>query len=519
MDKTENEKGWFPCALEDNEKKEFEVPEYWDCDRCVLRLSWKKDDFDDYTQVTIYYPDAIKNSLIQAEMRFRKQGETEIVPGEMQEDISITIAEEECTNELITDKSFNHIFIGIFSVVLTISILVCIFISRRRKTPIKDPHAGDKYLLIDEENKVGDGRDVKVEKEENIMDQSKKKEIIEDSKFIQDEQFVQDKPLVEYKKLSRKQRKAAAAKAKSKKADNVPANELPEDLPSINEKPIKKEAKKPAKESQKQEVVQKAPEVIQESMLQPEAKVVPEAPIEEEKDSGTSASTPVKEGPPESKKNRLESPENKRELKGVKKIIGSNQDEVLKEFKVMKEIGGTVWRGTHFIFMLDCSTTMEGARWDSTVDGYIECVKRLNGMENVIISGFSFDSIRSPFCREKVPAKATIDKSSIPCTKKKRKYERALKYISQIIERSQYKDYLSCMIFISNGSGGYNETYSIDLLKLIGEGRKFVSYIIGAACNVDEDDLIKLTRDLKGEYYKVHEPETIRDALLSILDL
>lgn len=508
LDKTSNETGWFPCAMKSGEleSSEFEMPKYWDCDSCVLRLSWGEQDIENFKEMNVRCSNAVKRPQ---EKRFIQPEKAETVP----EEIPIAYMEEEDLGESELSKNFDYIYIGIASTALTISILAYSFTPKRKKAAIKDPQADDKYLLIKEEN-VGD---VKVEKEDNIVDKSKRKEIVEDDKFAQ------DGPLAEYKRPSRKQRKAAAAKEKNKKIDKAPVEKLPEDLLPRKEKPIEKEAKNSAKEVQKQEakeVVQKAPEAIQERKPQPAAKIVPEAPIEEEKGSGTSTSTPVKEGSPGSKENQLESPERKGEPKGVKKVIDSNQREVLKEFKMIKEMGRTVWRGTHFIFMLDCSITMEGARWDSTVNGYIECVKRLNGMEDIIISGFSFDTIRSPFCREKIPAKATIDKSLIPCTKKKRKYERALKYITQIIERSQYRDHLACMIFISNGSGGYNESYSTDLLKQIEEGRKFVSYIIGAACNVDDEgDLIQLTRDLKGEYYKVDEPEVISDALLSILGL
>jgi hypothetical protein len=269
---------------------------------------------------------------------------------------------------------------------------------------------------------------------------------------------------------------------------------------------------------QTEEIIQKAPEIVQEKKQSPKSKVHPETQIEEEKNTGTSSSTPDKDI--SSVYNKEDILEGKEITKGVRLVVTSNQNEELADYKVVGENGKAVWKNTHFIFILDCSTTMAGARWDSAVDGYIECVKRLNEMENIIISGFSFDTIRNPFCREKVPAKAPLTKSLIPYTGKARKYERALKYIAQIIERCLNKDYLSCVILISNGSGDYTDTDSKELLKQIEAERKVASYIIGAACDRGEDrDMVKLARDVNGEYYRVAEPAVIGNVLLSALEL
>jgi len=315
-----------------------------------------------------------------------------------------------------------------------------------------------------------------------------------------------EKPLVEYKRPPAKREVAVQEKA-------------------INDKETCKVGTRNSRAGhtqvammQTEEIIQKAPETIQDKKLLPKSKINPETQIEEEKNTDTNSSTPVKDV--SFIFNRDEVVEGKEVAKGVKLLIASKQNEEITDYKVMNKNGKAIWKNTHFIFILDCSNTMAGTRWNYTVDGYIECIKHLNGMTNIIISGFSFDTIRNPFCREKVPAKAPINKMLIPYTGKARKYERALKYTAQIIKRCLNKDYLSCVILISNGSGGYTDKDSKELLKQIEGERKMVTYIIGAACNKGEDkDMIKLARDLNGEYYSVAEPEIIGDVLLSVLRL
>jgi len=205
-------------------------------------------------------------------------------------------------------------------------------------------------------------------------------------------------------------------------------------------------------------------------------------------------------------------------LNSIKKIVASKQAEGIEEFKKMEESGKASWSKTHFIFILDCSGSMKGARWDAVRIGYDTCLKKIQSMTNVFVSAFSFDIKVNPFCKEKVPAVAMVNSVKIPFTGKGTNYKRALEYAISLMKQTKRKDYLTCVMFLSDGLGGYPDEGVKEILQMKEDGRKIIFYTI--ACETDEEeDMIKMATDLGGEHYKVTTAEASRIVFSAILSV
>eukprot|EP00826_Nyctotherus_ovalis_P053874 TRINITY_DN7031_c0_g2_i2.p1 TRINITY_DN7031_c0_g2~~TRINITY_DN7031_c0_g2_i2.p1 ORF type:complete len:458 (-),score=163.29 TRINITY_DN7031_c0_g2_i2:515-1888(-) len=205
-------------------------------------------------------------------------------------------------------------------------------------------------------------------------------------------------------------------------------------------------------------------------------------------------------------------------MESIKKIVVSKQTEGIEEYRRMETNGKASWTKTHFIFILDCSGSMKGARWDAVKIGYDTCLKKIQYMSNVFVSAFSFDTKVNPFCKEKVPAIAIANSVKIPFTGKGTNYKRALEYAISLMKQTKRKDYLTCMMFLSDGLGGYPDEGVKEILAMKDAGRKAIFYTI--ACETDEEaDMIKLATELGGEHYKVTTAEASRVVFSAILSV
>jgi len=203
-------------------------------------------------------------------------------------------------------------------------------------------------------------------------------------------------------------------------------------------------------------------------------------------------------------------------LTSIKRIIESKQAEEVKEFRKLKESGKISWVKTHFIFALDCSGSMKGTRWDSVIVGLSECLDRIKRMKQVCVSAFTFDIKPNPFCRERNPHQAIANSSQIPFTGKGTDYKRALKYATALINKTRHPDYLICIMFLSDGLGGFPKECIEELKEMKEKGRKILFYTI--ACDTDEEsDMMLMARELQGEHYKVTNPEAAKVIFASIL--
>jgi Mg-chelatase subunit ChlD len=206
-------------------------------------------------------------------------------------------------------------------------------------------------------------------------------------------------------------------------------------------------------------------------------------------------------------------------MESIKKVIESKQTEEAKEFIKTKELGGKVtWTKTHFIFVLDCSGSMKGARWDSVIVGFSACLHRIKQMKEVIVSAFSFDVKPNPFCRERSPNKAILALNQIPFTGKGTDYNRALKYAIALANKSKHSDYLICIMFLSDGFGGYPTNCINELKDMRAKGKKILFYTI--ACDTEEEsEMMKMANELQGEHYKVTDPGAAKLVFAAILNV
>lgn len=205
-------------------------------------------------------------------------------------------------------------------------------------------------------------------------------------------------------------------------------------------------------------------------------------------------------------------------LNSIKKIIVSKQTEDVSEFRQVKETGKIAWTKTHFIFMLDCSGSMAGARWDSVVVGLFTCLKRIRRMVDVCVSAFTFDTKPNPFCRERTPQQAIVNAERMPFTGKGTNYMRALEYAISLVNKTRKENHLLCLLFLSDGLGGYPVDQVEKLKAMRKKGKKILFYTI--ACVTDEEkDMMRMATELQGEHYKVTNEEASRLVFSTILNV
>ncbi len=254
----------------------------------------------------------------------------------------------------------------------------------------------------------------------------------------------------------------------------------------------------------------------------PECKPIVDVP-EQEPEPAPESKLPLAAQPEEEDKGEVVDPRDALspvELdKDIKLVLESKQEEaVAKEFFRINSKGKATWRNTHFIFVIDCSGSMKGLRWDSVKAGYKRCLEHLGKMKDVLISAFTFDDGPNPFVREKPPGQAVLTADKIPFTGKGTNYKRALEFAMGLVDRAHNKDYLSCVLFLSDGMGGFPEDAMKHIANLKDAGKKILFYTI-ACVTTEDDDMIKMDNLVRGAHYAFDNPETARRVFSAILKL
>lgn len=202
----------------------------------------------------------------------------------------------------------------------------------------------------------------------------------------------------------------------------------------------------------------------------------------------------------------------------IKQVIESKQTEDIKEFKAPNVGGKASWCNTHFIFMLDCSGSMKGSRWEAVVTGFDICLQKIKRMENVFVSAFTFDTKVNPFCRERHPARAIAHSKTIPFTGKGTNYKRAIEYAITLMEKSHHPEFLTCLMFLSDGLGGYPKDSMKSLKRMRSRGRKMIFYTI--ACETEEEaEMMQMSNEMGGEHYKITSAEASKIVFAAILNV
>lgn len=206
-------------------------------------------------------------------------------------------------------------------------------------------------------------------------------------------------------------------------------------------------------------------------------------------------------------------------LPKIMQILKSKQKEEVKEFRaVEKGTGKVTWNKTHFIFAIDCSGSMRGRRAKAVEQGFERCVTLLKAMPEIIVSSFTFDDKCTEYTRTIEPAALLKSKKKMTLTfGEKTDYKAALeKVISYINDDKAHEDYLTCIIFMSDGKGGYPDEEVKILEKMKSDGKKML--FITLACETEEDeDMSNMAQKMKGEHYKCTDADAMKTAFMKII--
>lgn len=321
-----------------------------------------------------------------------------------------------------------------------------------------------------------------------------------------------------------------AYKALAPKKEEVKETPVPEVKPTEDEKfPLK-----PPEEEVITERGASRPPRREEPIEEPVQEMKPEEPIietevkkeEPQEEEVKELKTPKKEEPLVNESNPSPALANTPDLRQmenifidqIQKIITSDQIQEAEEFREPANSGRFSWKKTHFIFVIDCSGSMRGTRWDSVRFGLKTCLNRLKTMEEIRISGFTFDDEVRDFCREVTPEEAIKLSQDMAFSAKGTNYIEALEHAMKIINEAEHKDYLACIMFLSDGLGGLPKDTIDELKEMKKQGVKILFYTIACATD-DDDDMIIMSTNLGGEHYKVTNSEASKIVFTKILEV
>lgn len=203
-------------------------------------------------------------------------------------------------------------------------------------------------------------------------------------------------------------------------------------------------------------------------------------------------------------------------MDSIKKVVKSNQAESASKFRTLRADGKFAWVNTHFIFAIDCSRSMKGVRWESVMIGFETFLRKVKDMQEIVLSTYTFDTKVNPCYKEITINEAIEHPSEITFTAGGTNYKKSLEYTIELLEKTLRPDYLACIIFLSDGLGGYPGEGIAKLKKMREEGRKILFYTIGCATE-DDADMITMATELSGEHYNVVNAEASRLVFSAIL--
>ena len=202
----------------------------------------------------------------------------------------------------------------------------------------------------------------------------------------------------------------------------------------------------------------------------------------------------------------------------VLKVIESDQMKFTEGFRTIDESGKSIWTNVNFIFAMDCSVNMKGARWNSLIVGFKSCLEKIKEMKDIYVTLFSFDIRVNPLSKEKTVKDTIKGCELISFTGREVEYKKPLEHICTLIKGFKYSSSLTCVIFLSAGLGGYPNSGIKELKRMKLSGKKILFNTV--ACNTNEDnDMIKMCQELQGEHYKANGNTGIQEVLNTILSV
>lgn len=163
---------------------------------------------------------------------------------------------------------------------------------------------------------------------------------------------------------------------------------------------------------------------------------------------------------------------------------------------------------------------MKGKRWNNLTAAYKDFLNTLSTMPDNIVSIFSFDDMPHLLCKYET-IKGCIDKATkLTFGGKGTNYARALAQIIYLVTKitPKYSDYLTCILFFSDGAGDPPTTELTQLVGIKNSGKKILLYTI--ACETDEDDDLKnMAIAMNGDHYKTSSSGALKQIFKKVLSL
>ena len=163
---------------------------------------------------------------------------------------------------------------------------------------------------------------------------------------------------------------------------------------------------------------------------------------------------------------------------------------------------------------------MRGPRWGAVKSGYRRSLAALSKMQDIVISTFTFDDRVNPHINFKTPIEAVNAITKLPFTGRGTNYRKALEIVVSLIEKRdpKFKDYLTCIFFLSDGEGGYPDKAIKTLKEMKASGYKILFNTI--ACATDEEkEMVQMAKEVNGEHYKIINQKASEAVFLKILGI
>lgn len=162
---------------------------------------------------------------------------------------------------------------------------------------------------------------------------------------------------------------------------------------------------------------------------------------------------------------------------------------------------------------------MRGDRWESVKASYRKCLIDLMKMQSIIVTTFTYDDNVYPHVNMKSPSEALKEFEKLPFNKgEDTVYDNAMETIASTIEdmQGEYENYCTFVLFLSDGMAEFPRVPVNKMIELKRKGRKIVFYTI--ACVADDDStMVKMSKEIGGEHYKIAKPENSKFVFTRVL--
>ena len=159
-----------------------------------------------------------------------------------------------------------------------------------------------------------------------------------------------------------------------------------------------------------------------------------------------------------------------------------------------------------------------GKRWKFVKNDYLNCLKVLAKMKDIIVSTITFDQDVYTNVEQKTPAQAIKQANNLVFGGGDTNYSKALDAMINCMEKveDKYKNYCNCFLFLSDGQGGYPEEGIKKINKLKEAGKKIICNTIAFSTEEDED-MMKMMKAVGGEHFNVSSEDGAKEVFKQIL--